>query len=250
MMTVLILRPRESFYAAYCYFGTTIGLFLVSQGLWALCFGRRNPRQVRDVIYSFAKSLRLGFQAQDSEVDNGGSWQKQIAKYIAMIAYFWTVIASVLSVLFFLANIVVLELFLAYLPQSESASHVGAWSPWATTVLVILAALVGKLHKTFVRSNITLIQRAFNKVRQSTKNSKIHGHQLTHVSKTSHWFRKTSTWYPRPSKRLRFLGGVLPSLRSGRDSVISTSQDVEWELKMLIAFWHDPDNVVGTSPEA
>lgn len=51
--------PKYLLVAAYQYFATSLGMFLVSQGIWALCFGRTNTRQARDGIYSCIKSLSI-----------------------------------------------------------------------------------------------------------------------------------------------------------------------------------------------
>lgn len=70
---VASVLPSDSFFTAYEYFGIILGLFLISQGVWALCFGRRNHRQARDIIYSFLQKSqsRLPFSALQ-----GGRWRE------------------------------------------------------------------------------------------------------------------------------------------------------------------------------
>jgi len=199
-----------------------------------------------------SKSLSLGSHSQPFKVDAGGSrrWQKRAAKYIAIMAYLWAVVASVLSILLFLANIVVMELLLAYLPQNESATHIGAWSPWATTVLVIFAAFISKFHETLVRSVFAPVRRAFSTMGHSTGEGHTRGNLQKDEHGTKQQIRKTPK-LARTSRGERWsLLGVPHILRFGRDRVLSAGCDVREEWMLLKAFWQDPDNAVDISHKA
>jgi len=166
---VLYSSQVVSTFVTYEFFGAIVGFFLLSQGVWALCFGRRNPRQCRGVIYNFLKKVTLGFDSHSSKVGGRGSrgWRKRTAKYIATMAYLWTVVASFLSVVLFTTNIIMMEILLGDLPQSESSAHIGAWSPWSTTGLIVVATFIGKYHKTFATSIIARVRRGFRSAGRS-----------------------------------------------------------------------------------
>ena len=145
--------PESPFFLGYTYFGTIVGMFLLSQAIWALCFGRRVPRQARNIIYPFLRGISFGFHYPPFGIDGGKTnyWQKKSAKYTALLAYLWAVTASVVSVLLFLINAIAMEMLLSHFPQNESAIHIGAWTPWANIGLVIFAAFIGKFHDTLRR---------------------------------------------------------------------------------------------------
>ncbi|CAF9905753.1 hypothetical protein IMSHALPRED_003962 [Imshaugia aleurites] len=146
---------QSEFYSFYLIAGSVVGCFVLAQGLWAICFGRKSPRQCRTVIYKFvndAKMPRSKFHQRHRSVSRYGCiLQKMSAKYLAIFAYLWTVISSIICVVLFVFNIIAMELLLSDLPQSESATHVGAWSPWAATGLIFAAALISKIPSNPIR---------------------------------------------------------------------------------------------------
>ena len=157
------------FISAYFNIGAGLGVFVLLQGVWAACFGRRSPRQCRNTVYSFLKDLRLPsptrcFQRK-GDLRESGRWRNRVAFTVAIAAYLWAVAASTLCVLLFIVNIVAMEYLLTTFPQSESAIHVGAWSPWVTTALLIFAAFVAKYHHSMVLLISTFLKRAIHHIR-------------------------------------------------------------------------------------
>ena len=67
------LSGSSSFFAADGYIGTVVGAFVLSQGIWALCFGRKSPRQARETVSSFF--LRLSTLA--APIPGGGESEKE-----------------------------------------------------------------------------------------------------------------------------------------------------------------------------
>ena len=234
------------FYTFYVKIGTATGSFVLLQGLWAMCFGPKNPRQCRDVIYKFlmnAKMPILNFHTQDeSSSSYGGRLRRKSAKYLATIAYIWAVISAVICVILFVFNIIAMEVLLSKLPQSKSAKHIGAWSPWAATGLIIAAALLSKVpqnpFRKMFRSSIRGLKRISGRlsamvitVRNFVTRNK-HSKQRPPAPiepkiidsvgvEKSNWLRALSK-------------NVIRMLASYRNTVTD-----EW--KSLSAFWRDPD---------
>lgn len=118
--------------------------YIILQGIWTVLFGRRNPRQVRDVIYLYLRrpspNMFKGGQGRNSTQRR--KIIELIAKYTALSAYAWAIIATLLCIPVLVVSIVACELFMRQLPQAESPIHIGAWSPWAIFFLVICAAII------------------------------------------------------------------------------------------------------------
>ena len=132
-----------SFLVTYCHVGIILAGFCLLQGAWAVFLGRKTPRQSRYVVYSFLKTALLPilfFRTREQ-------WYKHIARLIAILVYLWEVITGVVCVLLFILSIAAIEYLLFYLPQSETTIHVGAWSSWSSTGLLILAAFISKHHE-------------------------------------------------------------------------------------------------------
>lgn len=183
-------------------------------------------------------------------------WRRCAASSIAIAAYLWTVVASVLCVLLFFLSIAAMEHLLSTFPQSESAFHVGAWTPWATTALLIIAAVVAKHHDGVVSSSSKLLKQGFSNTKFLIK----HGFQDIKVNRTheGHPVKRNRTGsklfeFARVKPRfLRLLGCIssflgqlilraLRSLQEKRSGVISTIGK-EWD--SLTDFWRDPNAAV------
>ena len=227
------------FFDGYAYFGTVVGAFVFSEGIWALCFGRMTPHQARDVVYAWIlwPSIRSSSRATRADTVASTRLRKRIAKYVANLAYTWAVIATILSVLLFLVNITAMEVFLVYFPQSESANHIGAWTPWANTGLVLFAALLARFHSQLVHSIGFATRQALSKM-------------MNDVGRT----RQAEP------HRQREPGSVQPPLAGQVDSafaehqdpqglldlasknVASTVHDLKKEWRLFKAFWENPDD--------
>ena len=225
---------------AYAYLATVAG-----------SFGRKNPGQVRDIVYSFIARLSIGFHSQILRADSVSSThlQRRVAKYTATLAYFWAVIATVLLVLLFLVDVIFMELILTYFPQSESIIHVGAWRPWANTGLVVFAAFVGQFHKRLIRSIRVLARRALSIV----------GHRAGGARQMQYHIQKgyqadqqlLSERLEPPSTESQNRWGLLRTLHIfsfASNRLFCVRQDLKEERVLLKALWENPGDAFNNSP--
>lgn len=234
------------FYTFYVKIGSVTGFFVLLQGLWAICFGPKSPRQCRDTIYQFSMNAKmpiLNSHQRDRFLSKyGGRFRKTPAKYLAIFAYIWAVISSVICVILFVFNIIAMEVLLSKLPQSESAKHVGAWSPWAATGLIIAAALLSKVPQNLFQKMFSSSIRGFKRisgrintmvvtVRSSVTRRR---HSKQRQPKPTEPKTTDSVGVTKPNWLKAFSKNVKRTLASYRDTVID-----EW--KSLVAFWKDPD---------
>lgn len=244
----------------YFNIGAALGIFVLLQGIWAACFGRRTPTQCRNTVYSILTKFQLPspacYRQRRTGMQMREHWRRCAASSIAIAAYLWTVVASVLCVLLFFLSIAAMEYLLSTFPQSESAFHVGAWTPWATTALLIIAAVVAKHHDGVVSSSSKLLKQGFSNTKFLIK----HGFQDIKINRTheGHPVKRNRTGsklfeFARVKPRfLRLLGCIssflgqlilraLRSLQEKRSGVISTIGK-EWD--SLTDFWRDPNAAV------
>lgn len=131
--------------------------YIIAQGLWAVLFGRKTPAQARHKFYAVLTSVRL----RRREGIPAGAWQVNVATCISLLAYLWALFILVLCSPLFIFNLVAGEIFLRPFPQSEDQQHIGAWGPWASTVLVLIAAIIAKYHNVFADLLIDCINDVF-----------------------------------------------------------------------------------------
>ena len=246
---------NERFFNSYVYVGGIIGTVVLLQGIWAVFFGRRSPRQSRDVIYKYLYLKALPLLSRGSV--HHKKWQRRIAKYFAISACLWSFIASVLCVLLFFFNLVALEYLLSNLPQAESARHIGAWSPWVSTALAVFAALVAKFHQPLVhkiserlsqaQSRIkNSIRRVFGRVRRVNNRKDPAGNTRSQESKLT---RSTQTGSGKltPSEEYQAPRRAAP-LRFILKEVLAVKINMGNEWASLKAFWRDPDKEMENTP--
>lgn len=143
---------------------------------------------------------------------------------------------------FFVFNIIALELLLSKLPQSESAKHTGAWSPWASTGLIITAALLSKLpHDPFWKmfsSSIRGLKRISGQIHTVVVTVRNFVTQNKHSKQ-----RQPSPTEPEivdsvGAAKWNWLRALSTNVTRMLALYRNTATD-EW--KSLIAFWRDPD---------
>jgi hypothetical protein len=120
-----------------------IFIYVFLQGIWAVCLGRSQPFVARLRIYGFITHLCYLFAKKDAPLT---SWQVVVAKVIAFMAYLGAVGIAVISVPLLVLNITLIELYIQYLPQSETPKHVGAWSPYAVIGLGLFSFFVANFQ--------------------------------------------------------------------------------------------------------
>lgn len=139
-------------------------------------------------------------------------------------------------------NIIAMEVLLSKLPQSESGKHVGAWSPWAATGLIIAAALLSKGPKNSFRrmfgSSIQGLKRISGWINTMVITVR------TFVTRNKHSKQRQ----PAPNEP-KFIDNVdVAKLNWSRVHstnvkrvLISYRDTITDDWKSLVAFWRDPD---------
>ncbi|KPM45323.1 hypothetical protein AK830_g1182 [Neonectria ditissima] len=115
-------------------------VYVLLQGIWAAFLGRSQPGEARLRVYGYLLNLRLCGCRQGQSPGRVRRW---LAQLTAFIMYLWSIFATILAVPFLVVNVVLVEIFLHELPQSESPIHVGAWSPYTSTALALIAVFIG-----------------------------------------------------------------------------------------------------------
>ena len=158
-------QREQKFIYGYETYGLIMLPYILVQGIWAAFFGRRSPSQVRDNFYIFLKGLTLRApaakksrtQLREYQLPEKGRWhagsrQKLIAKYWALAIYAWAILITLICPPLFVINVVANELSLSNYIESEPPTQVGQWTPWASTGLVLFAALIGRYNDSFVQT--------------------------------------------------------------------------------------------------
>lgn len=233
------------FYAFYVKIVSFTGLFVLLQGLWAMCFGPKTPRQCRDIIFrclTNAKMPVIHSHQQGNISRYRGGWQRVLAKYLAIFAYIWAVISSIICVILFVITIIAMEVLLSKFPQSESPEHVGSWSPWAATGLLVAAALLSKVPHKPIRKMFNSSFRALKRISDRINTIVITVRRFMTRNKDSKQ-RQHAPTEPRTrdpvgvakSNCLRALSKTVKELLGSYGNTVTD----EW--KSLVAFWRDPD---------
>ena len=130
----------RTFVLGYAYRWSYTIAFVMLQGIWTVCFGARTPSQTRTTIYGYLSGGRTRRRRGNPRL-----FVRLVACATALLFYLWSVFVVLLTIPLLVVHISAVELFVGQLPQSEPATHVGAWSPYASTTLVILGASFARL---------------------------------------------------------------------------------------------------------
>ena len=130
------------YFIVFGVFGSILAAFIILQGAWVVCAaGWKSAVEARDALYLSISGLSLPFRRGPRRER---LLQKRIAKYAALVSYLWAIFASVLCIPMVLITIISMEIRLDAFPSSESSAHIGAWTPWASTGLVFVAAFTAR----------------------------------------------------------------------------------------------------------
>lgn len=125
----------KSFAAGYEKFALYLLPYIVVQGILAIIFGPRTPIQVRDTIYLHISEFKyLPIRRL----------RNCVAKWTAIAFYLSAVVVFVISPFLLIATMVANEFIVNGYPESENHVHVGAWSPYVSTLLVLVAAFIAQ----------------------------------------------------------------------------------------------------------
>ena len=178
---------RVRFFKNYVKYALFLFPYILLQGFWAICFGRRRPRQVRDSVYLFIAELNLwtnpakgqnskeSLDEEDQTVEHYATDnQLRVAFFVAYMSYLWAVVIAVICPPLFVINLIANEVSVNNYPESENGHHIGAWAPYVATVLVFGAALIAKFHQVLEGRFIDLINLAIGLLGRFTDNTRAH----------------------------------------------------------------------------
>ncbi|MCJ1397560.1 hypothetical protein MMC11_000754 [Xylographa trunciseda] len=141
------------FVVFYVQWGLLVFPYILLQGMYAASFGRKSPREVRDMLYLYFRDRQMPYftspwakQRSIAGYTRAKRIQRWLSQYFCLTMYLWAIFVTVLCAPLLVANIVASEIVLDHVAQSESAIHIGAWAPWAATGLVLFAAGVARFQ--------------------------------------------------------------------------------------------------------
>ena len=129
-------RQRRNDNIGWFYINVGLLLFpyIICQGVWAVCFWRKTPGQVRYVIFAAFKKIGL---------------PRIVAKAWATLCYLAALFILVLSPPLFVLSLVTAETFLSPFPEGGGYDSLDAWGPWVGVALALVAALVAWGYETY-----------------------------------------------------------------------------------------------------
>ncbi len=120
--------------------------FIVLQGFITALFGRRDPREIRDLIY-----ITLFMEHPISHKRSVMRIQEGFIRAFAGLNYLIACAVVIFCAPFFILSVVSQEFQLwNNQPDSEKPYQVGQWSAWVYTALVVLAALIARHHDRLI----------------------------------------------------------------------------------------------------
>ncbi|MCJ1436675.1 hypothetical protein MMC27_006056 [Xylographa pallens] len=145
------------FVVFYVRWGLLVLPYILVQGIYAAFFGRKAPREVRDMLYFYFKDRQIPYftsawakQRSVSAYMRAKRIQRWLSQYFCLTMYLWAIFVTILCAPLLVANVVASEIALDHIAQSESAIHIGAWAPWAAAGLVIFAAGVARFQTAII----------------------------------------------------------------------------------------------------
>ena len=131
--------------------------FIVVQGVIAALFGRRDPREIRDLIY-----INLFMEHTVSHKPAWVRTQEGIVRAFAGLNYLIAVAVVIFCPVLFIITLISQEFQIwTHFPDSERPYSVGQWTPWVSTTLVILAALIARYHDRMIELICEFYRRVF-----------------------------------------------------------------------------------------
>jgi hypothetical protein len=220
---------------------------IVLQGFITALFGRRDPREIRDLIYI---TLYIKHKSSKRYIVRT---QEVLVRMFAGLNYLIACAVVIFCVPYFIINVIGQEFQLWDLqPDSEKPYVIGQWSPWASAVLVVLAALIAKYHDDVVNLLVKGCRRAghgvksyFSRTHKQRESEAEHGFAVMNHEKSSLY--STSNTEPEcrtpPVKELPFPpSSPLPNTRNTATNHILNA------LTHLYKSISDPLNQTGKGP--
>jgi hypothetical protein len=225
---------KESDVVNYYYeYSLWVFPYIILQGVWTACFGRRSPRQVRDKLWIDLTRLIPT------------KWPKTRTALRGLIGSFcgfvylgaWLVVTICVPGVIF--NIVVMELNLADTDlESEDPYMIGQWGPWCSTGLVLLAALIGRYHDPVTDGILSGFKRVWGLIPKHRRlQNGIRHHEDAHDPEGDHVLTAKTSNKEKTS-------ALSKSWKSLKERI--TSFDDEW--KNFYEWCCNPDEISKDSP--
>ena len=142
--------------------------FILVQGFITALFGRRDPREIRDLLY-----ITLYIKHPISQKPYLKRTQEIIIRTFAGLNYLIACAVVIFCIPFFLITVVSQEFSLwDEQPDSEKPYMVGQWSSWVYTALVVLAALIARYHDSAIHSIAKGCRYAYHGIKYCFTSSK------------------------------------------------------------------------------
>lgn len=215
--------------------------YILLQGANTVCFGRRSPRQARDLLW-------IGLTRHSPK-----NWphvriaQRGFCGFFATFVYLGAWFVAIICTPGVLFNIAVNELLLNSIDMNaESPYMIGQWGPWCSTGLVLLAALIGRYHRPCVDAifyGLTRLFTPWNHRQLKEDATDTRHHPVSSDAEKCHGARVPATQQPR-AKQPSYIARQLRLIsRPFKESYIRFVN--EW--KNFGAWCRDPDQVCATT---
>ncbi|KAL3427953.1 hypothetical protein PVAG01_01462 [Phlyctema vagabunda] len=140
-------RERWTFILGYSQKWSYLIIYVLLEGIWTVCFGRSKPSQIRTILYGYFSRIHLSGLDPNRYSQRRHS-RRFIAQAIALVAYSWSLFIVLIAIPLLIVDVVVIELYMRGLPQSENSKHIGSWTPYASVGLVLLGVAIAKTYTT------------------------------------------------------------------------------------------------------
>ena len=239
---------RQAIFDKYLTIALFIFPYIILQGIWTALFGRRSPHQIRDSVYLRICELKVG------HTDRGNQRRQRIAQVLGTLTYISALIIAVLCPILFILSIIVNELNLSDLPQGETYSHIGQWSPWAATAQILIAVAISLFHRDMEDGLFKIANQTFYRIDHVVHRAERHCNQShskdptdTEVGDRSHAHRRKST-APHPHIPRRMFSYIREMIRlhvvePAKKRLGSVRKRIREEYKNEVSFWRDPNSV-------
>ena len=216
-------------YFHYITFGVWSIVTVLAQGIYAISFGRRTPAEARAMLY---KRLRLKLCGA------------KLSKSVAIFAYFWAVAVLILCPMVLIVNLVTIEIYLSNFSESDPLIHVGAWSSWAGTGLVLSAALISRYHGDAVKASKRFQIQTAHWTKGSFATLRLqrapYGSRSIYPCGSKNLEETTSS--PHSSSSLKIHRPIRYIMQHVRRTLLETLLFFKTEYQKSVAFWHDPES--------
>ncbi|MCJ1272860.1 hypothetical protein MMC21_000649 [Puttea exsequens] len=235
--------------------------FVLVQGFITALFGRRDPREIRDLIY-----IKLFMERPISHKPGMVRIQDGFVRVFAGLNYLIACAVVVFCAPFFVISMVSMEFQLWHnQPDAEKPYAVGQWSGWVYTCLVIIAALIARYHDCVVyfiaescracgrglrscfsrrdKHHERQPEHSFAEMHEKHSVSSAHGSKSDHHQPSVEEMHSTPFTPPHPTHKKTLLQSLAYIYRNACDPINQTGNGPVDEMRNFIRWCRDPQAV-------